>query len=627
MLLVSTYAIANSETKLSYSFHIPVEHVSSLEDRRLSVRDGLFAFLTVFVAGVVSFEFAREMSGSYAVWWPNGVLLAALLGSRRQVWPLLLLSGGLAILLAHAPLPEWQPRTLLLVAGCVIETGVAAWLIRWWAHGPFTLNTASQILRFIVIGVVLTPLISAVFAIGFLHTGDSAAATLLHWYFADALGVAMTAPVMLAAYRPRLRRHTGAMQSTGLLVALAAGGCICLFQPDMAILGLLFPLVIIVSVRMGWIVGALGVLTLSVIGSGLTAAGYGPFAALRQASVESRILELQIFLAALTASAAIVATVYEERVRLFHQAQEKERGVRLLTDSSPDLLLLSDLSSRVLYVSQAVAEMLGYRPAEVYRKSVQFDLMYPSEVAAYADALEAVRRQRESRTLIFRIRRKDGSSMWAEDCISLYRDEQTGEPIGFVNVVRDITHRKEAEDRLQSAYKELEVLAAIDSLTGVANRRHFDAVLDAEWKRAMRNGTEISILLIDVDFFKNFNDIYGHLKGDDCLRDIAATISGCTHRSTDMVARYGGEEFAVILPETDEAGAAALAERIRAMVQSHGVRHAGNAHRMVTISIGCSCMIPSRGSSCLPLIEAADKALYRAKDKGRNRVVRATLME
>lgn len=605
---------------------------SATESTPSLVRDGTLIFLTVFIAGIFSFEFAQKLSGIYPVWWPNGVLLAPLLLVRKRRWPPLLGVGGLAILLAHAPIPAWQPHILWLTITCLAEVWLAATLIRWWADGPFTLTSVRQATRFVIIAVLLTPLVSTVCALAVipLPPGQSLGSAFLHWYIADAIGIATATPVMLAAYQgsiPKTWNHARTMESAGLLILLIVGGSICLFQPDMAILGLLFPLVIAVVVRMGWIIGALGVLTMSVIASGFSVTGHGPFAALYAANSGNKILELQVFLTALTISTAIVATVYEDRRRMLQQTREKERSIRLLTENSPDVMLLNDLSSRMLYATRAVKGMLGYEAIELYRKNFPSDLMHPEEVPAYMDALDAIRRQNESRTLIYRIHRKDNSWMWAEGCVSLYRDEISGEPLGFVNVLRDITHRKEADDRLQSAYNELEILAAIDALTGVANRRNFDAVLDSEWKRAIRSGTTLAMLLIDVDFFKNFNDIYGHIEGDDCLRDIASIVAQCTRCATDVVARFGGEEFAAVLPETDEAGAAALAERIRATVQSHAVRHAGNIHGVVTVSIGCAAMVPTRGSNPLPLIEAADKALYRGKSIGRNTIVRASQMD
>lgn len=605
---------------------------STVENVPSIARDGLFIFLTVFVAAILSYQFAYVTAGIYPVWWPNGVLLAALLLSEKRRWPLLLFSGGLAMALAHAPLSPWQPQGITLALSCLAEVWLAATLIRWWADGPFLLASIAQAVRFIIIAVLFAPLISCIFTLALspMLPGHPFGPIFFHWYLADALGIATATPVIMAAYRGSITRawnSARAMESTGLIILLIVGGFIALFQPDMAILGILFPLIIVIVIRMGWITGALGILILSVMTSAFTVFGHGPFAALYATPLDEKIVEMQLFLAALTVSAAIVASVHEERRRMLELAREKERSIRLLTESSPDVMLLNDLSGRILYTTSAVKRMLGYDPVQLHRKSFQLDLMHPDEIPAYLDALDSVRRQNETRTLIYRICRKDGSWMWAEGCISIYQDETTQYPIGYVNVLRDITHRKAAEDRLQLAYNELEVLAAIDSLTGVANRRHFDAVLDAEWKRAARNGTTLSMLLLDVDFFKNFNDIYGHIAGDDCLRDIASTASQCVRRSTDLVARFGGEEFAIILPETDEQGAAALAERIRAAVELHNVRHAGNTHGVVTISIGCAALIPARGNTSLELIEAADKALYRGKSIGRNAVVRASQMK
>jgi diguanylate cyclase (GGDEF)-like protein/PAS domain S-box-containing protein len=594
-------------------------------------RDGWFIFLLVFLAGALSFQLAHDAAGIYPIWWPNGVLLAALLLWNKRRWPIVLLSGGAAMLLARAPLSPWQPQVVILVLSCLAEVWLAAYFIRWWADGPFFLASGAQALRFVIIAVLFAPLVSSIFTLA-LSTdipSPQIGQIFLNWYLADALGIATATPVIIAAYRgsiAALWTQAKTLESIGLLILLVVGGSLTLFQPDMAILGLLFPLIMLVVVRTGWVNGAIGALILSIMASAFTVFGHGPFAALYETTLGQKNFEMQIFLAALTLSVAIVAGVHEERRRMLDLAREKERSIRLLTESSPDVMLLNDLSGHILYTTSAVKRMLGYQPVELHRKSFQRDLMHPDEVPAYLDALDAVRRQNETRTLIYRINRKDGSWMWAEGCISLYQEEFTQYPIGYVNILRDITHRKAAEDRLQTAYNELEVLAAIDSLTGVANRRHFDAVLDGEWKRAARNGATLSMLLIDVDFFKNFNDIYGHIAGDDCLRNIASTASQCVRRSTDLVARFGGEEFAIILPETDESGAAALAERIRAAVQSHNVRHAGNIHNVVTISIGCAAMTPARGGTSLDLIESADKALYRGKNIGRNAVVRASRM-
>ena len=166
----------------------------------------------------------------------------------------------------------------------------------------------------------------------------------------------------------------------------------------------------------------------------------------------------------------------------------------------------------------------------------------------------------------------------------------------------------------------VEALASVDGLTGIANRRRFDEVLESEWRRAQRDRTPCSLLFMDADHFKNFNDIYGHIPGDRCLRQIAEVTAQTLHRPADLVARYGGEEFAVILPDTNCEGAIAIAEQIRFTVEQLRIPHSGNTHEIVTVSIGCATQIPEVNSELSELLKAADSALYVAKSLGRNRV-------
>lgn len=176
--------------------------------------------------------------------------------------------------------------------------------------------------------------------------------------------------------------------------------------------------------------------------------------------------------------------------------------------------------------------------------------------------------------------------------------------------------------QLQRASEELRRLSISDALTTLGNRRHFDLMLDQEWMRAMRTATPISLILIDIDYFKNFNDTYGHQAGDDCIRLVAQKVRSVAKRPGDTTARYGGEEFAVLLSDTELTAATAIAERCRTCVQSLNIPH---THSMVcdavTISAGVATMIPNGETSRKALVEAADMALYRAKSEGRNRVV------
>lgn len=186
--------------------------------------------------------------------------------------------------------------------------------------------------------------------------------------------------------------------------------------------------------------------------------------------------------------------------------------------------------------------------------------------------------------------------------------------------VRRLIQQAQLYQQLKLANRELKRLAALDGLTGVANRRRFDEYLDAEWNRMARENQPLSLILCDIDFFKKYNDSYGHQAGDDCLRRVADALRFCAKRSVDLVARYGGEEFAVILPNTTADGAFQVAEEIRAVVNSLEITHAQSAvSQHVTLSLGIACMHPTPDALPAVLIAAADTALYQAKAAGRNR--------
>jgi diguanylate cyclase (GGDEF)-like protein len=169
-------------------------------------------------------------------------------------------------------------------------------------------------------------------------------------------------------------------------------------------------------------------------------------------------------------------------------------------------------------------------------------------------------------------------------------------------------------------------LARIDGLTALANRRRFEETLPQEWGRGAREEQPLSLIMVDIDQFKTFNDRYGHPEGDRVLAAVGHAIAESTRRPGDLACRYGGEEFAVLLPNTSEEGVATLAEAIRANVASLGIRHADNPRGIVTVSLGTASAVPSIDQSPAGVVAAADAALYRAKDRGRDRVVMSNVV-
>jgi two-component system, chemotaxis family, response regulator WspR len=189
---------------------------------------------------------------------------------------------------------------------------------------------------------------------------------------------------------------------------------------------------------------------------------------------------------------------------------------------------------------------------------------------------------------------------------------------------RDEAYRalRESQEELLEKNIELARLTNVDGLTGLNNRRYFNEFAEIQWKHAIREKTWISVLMVDVDDFKRYNDTYGHLAGDEVLMDVGNAIQKCANRPTDLAARFGGEEFIVVLPGSSLEEGRALGEKMCRRVEHLGISHSGStAGKVATVSVGCASMIPQRGDTLVALINAADTALYEAKHSGKNRIV------
>jgi diguanylate cyclase (GGDEF)-like protein len=194
----------------------------------------------------------------------------------------------------------------------------------------------------------------------------------------------------------------------------------------------------------------------------------------------------------------------------------------------------------------------------------------------------------------------------------------------MVQLQANIERERALTLQLEEANRELMRLATSDGLTGLANRRYFDEVLDREWRRAVRDRLPFSLVLCDVDCFKNYNDTYGHLMGDHCLESVAQILAQSVRRSTDVVARYGGEEFAIIMPNTPIAGSHQIVDIIQERLAEAAIPHSASfVSSVVTLSIGLICTVPALGSTPTAALTKVDKMLYRAKAAGRNQICAA----
>lgn len=293
----------------------------------------------------------------------------------------------------------------------------------------------------------------------------------------------------------------------------------------------------------------------------------------------------------------------------------REAEFRMLAENSNDLVERFDADGTRQYASPAAFPLLGYRPDELVGHSA-FDLIIPEDRPGAIDTTQRMRDGLSLReTVTCRLRRKDGRIIWVEAALQHVVDD-TGRSFGVIVNTRDVTDRKEAELRLAA-------MATVDGLTGLQNRRGFDLALEAETARAQRTGTPVALLLLDVDRFKLYNDEYGHVAGDACLKAIAGVVAAAAERPGDVAARYGGEELVLLLPDTNSSAAAFIAGEICRQIQALAILHEHNAPwQVVTASIGVSSIERRRGEPPRDgawLVSTADMALYQAKADGRNR--------
>ena len=288
---------------------------------------------------------------------------------------------------------------------------------------------------------------------------------------------------------------------------------------------------------------------------------------------------------------------------------EQAHRLRMIVNSMDQGLLIVERCGRVQYANPACDRYLGYAPDELVGRLLK-DLLDCKESGGY-ERLDAM----SYGTREVQIRHRDGG-LRAMDLTMTPMHAADGL---FVALLHDITHHKRSEDALQRA-------AMLDPLTQIANRRHFDAFLHREWQRAIRNAQPLSLVVLDVDHFKLYNDTLGHAAGDTCLQKVAETLQLHAARPTDLAARYGGEEFVLLFAETPAENAVRLAEMIRAAVEALEVPNPrSTTSPWLTVSVGVATIVPTQLDAIDNLFVCADRAMYAAKAGGRNRVEAAVI--
>ena len=557
-------------------------------------------------------------------WVANGFWLAYLLLAPRGRWPAYLAAGAAAQIVVGLFLwRQWQVA-LLVAALNLGEVLFSALLLRPRSAILPHFSNYRYLVRFVAYVVVGAPLAVGVVNALVFHAYRHVPLGLLlvQWTLPHGIGSGVAASACVVIFRSKLHFGVVSRRLLSNLILLAVIGSVAFLQNGQSLQLVICPLLVLVLLRMGLGWAMLATLYVYGVSALYLMHGLGPFAVPFVPSGPSTFLgssiELQLFIASTMLLLFSVSWVLESR----HAAEKHLREIaamhRLVTENSRDIILLADFDGIPRYVSPAVETVTGWKPAESMHRAFA-DVIHSDDLPRLADLIATLQQGSESATIEYRVKKRNGGYVWVEGALRVVGDASAGVRTGILEIVRDISRRKIAEENLAKAYRSVEELAITDGLTGLANRRRFDQTLLTEWRRALRERTPLSLLVIDADLFKSYNDTYGHLRGDSCLKQIAEAALDVVHRPGDLVARYGGEEFAVVLPNTPPDGAFQLAEEICSLMRNRQLLHQNNPPGVVTVSVGCATLVPQFGQHVDVLIDHADRALYQAKRSGRNR--------
>ncbi len=275
---------------------------------------------------------------------------------------------------------------------------------------------------------------------------------------------------------------------------------------------------------------------------------------------------------------------------------------------------------RFAYIGPQIEPLLGWTPESWVSVDDWATRMHPDDREWVVNFCVSQSQSGVDHEADYRALTASGDYVWIRDVVHVMRDE-AGEVEALVGFMFDISERKRTEQELLRLQKELEELSLRDGLTGVANRRHLDQILEQEWERAQRHNQPLSLAIFDIDYFKQYNDCYGHLQGDECLKQVAQLLQAAI-RSGDFLARFGGEEFVLVLPQTDRGAAQRVIQRCYEQLAKAGIAHNDSPiSEQLTFSCGLGSCLPGAIETLEAFVERVDRSLYQAKHRNRNALV------
>lgn len=730
--------------------HLPI--------RKLCPLIRLVLCFAAVTASVVFVETLSTIPGDVTlIWVANALLLSYFLLAPRCLWRFYALAGLLAMLAGGAVAQDPPLRSLLHSVLNIAEVVGAAMLLRPRSSLLPRFTDSKYLRRYLGIAVITAPLSAALafVAITFHWVHPAPLSYFFRGVLSDSLGMALVTPTFVAIFRSGLWSNVNWSKDGWYLFLFLLVATITLARSQVPLIFLIYPLLLMIVLRMGHGWSAVAVLLLAVEASWFSVHRLGPFVAFSSAGWTIPAVHLQLFIAAAVFMIYAVSAVLDDLRATEHKLQNVVNLHNLVTENSRDVIILADFDGRRNYVSPAAANWGGWQQEELLGLS-SLELVHPDDRPMALAMVRSLQAGGDGGLVECRVQKRDGDYVWVEANLRAIRDPFTSAPVGILNMVRDIgrrkaaeqerefqssllraildvsldgvlvvseegyivtsnnrlydvwhipgfksstrrpvghlpakdeivlpevlncvkdtkeyvqrvrelyadhaakdqcqlelkdgrtleryttslrnelgaylgrawffrdiSERKAAEEALRVANHELETLAVTDGLTGLANRRHFDQFISTEWRRGMRDSKPMSLLLIDVDLFKSYNDTYGHLCGDMCLKQIAVTAQSVISRPSDLVARFGGEEFAIILPNTPKEGALDVSQQLCEAIRRRALTHSANPLGILTISIGCATVLPRPAQHARVLIEKADAALYGAKSNGRNQV-------